>query len=98
MQPDILLKTTSIEVGKRTAIACDAVMICPINYVEMSPELYPYCSVYPIQGIENQRSFYLCYRKDLYLTKYMRDFIHILTEVDKPFLHGTVFSDAASEK
>ena len=93
MQPDILLQTTNIEVGKRTAIACDAVMICPINYIEMSPELYPYCAVYPIKGIENQRSFYLCHRKDLYLTKYMRDFIHILTEVEKPFLHGTVFSD-----
>ncbi len=98
IQPDILLQTSSIEVGKRTAISCDAVMICPINYVEMSPELYPYCAVYPIKGIENQRSFYLCHRKDLYLTKYMRDFIHILTEVEKPFLHGTVFSDAASEK
>lgn len=93
IQPKILLKTTSIEVGKRTAIACDAVMICPINYIKMSPELYPYCAVYPIKGIENQRSFYLCHRKDLYLTKYMRDFIHILTEVEKPFLHGTVFSD-----
>ena len=95
-QPDILLKTTSIEVGKRTAIACDAVMICPINYIEMSPELYPYCAVYPIKGIENQRSFYLCHRKDLYLTKYMRDFIHILTDVEKPFLHGTVFSDTSN--
>ena len=27
IQPDILLQTSSIEVGKRTAIACDAVMI-----------------------------------------------------------------------
>ncbi|MFR5733117.1 MAG: hypothetical protein ACLUD2_15340 [Clostridium sp.] len=49
MQPDILLKTTSIEVGKRTAIACDAVMICPINYIEMSPELYPY-----LRGLSHQ--------------------------------------------
>lgn len=31
----------SIEVGKRTAIACDAVMICPQNYIGMSPELLP---------------------------------------------------------
>lgn len=87
MKPEILLETTSIEVGKRTTIACDAVMICPINYIEMSPEMYPLCSVYPIKGIEHRRSFYICHRKDLYLTKYMRDFINILTAVEKPFLH-----------
>jgi len=87
IKPKILLETTSIEVGKRTAIACDAVMICPINYIEMSPELYPYCSIYPIKGVEHHRGFYVCHRKDLYLTKYMRDFIGILTEVDKPVLH-----------
>ncbi len=57
IQPHILLETTSIEVGKRVAIACDAVFICPINYIEMSPELYPYCNIYPIKGIENRRSF-----------------------------------------
>lgn len=87
IQPEILIETVSIEVGKRTAIACDAVMICPINYIEMSPEMYEFASVYPIKGIENRRSFYLCHRKDLYLTKYMRDFINIMTAVETPFLH-----------
>lgn len=87
IQPRILLETTSIEVGKRTALACDGVFICPINYIEMSPELYPYCSIYPIKGIENRRSFYVCHRKDHYLTKYMNAFIRILTEMEKPFLH-----------
>lgn len=87
IQPRILLETASIEVAKRTTIACDAVFICPINYIEMSPEIHPYCCVYPIRGIENRRSFYVCHRKDLYLTKYMNDFIQILTEVEKPFLH-----------
>lgn len=87
IKPNILIETTSIEVGKRTTIACDAVMVCPINYIEMSSELYPYCSVYPLKGVENRRSFYICHRKDLYLTKYMRDFISILTAVEKPFLH-----------
>ncbi|MEG0215074.1 MAG: LysR family transcriptional regulator, partial [Hungatella sp.] len=77
----------SIEVAKRTTVACDAVMICPINYIEMSPEMHPHCSVYPIKGIENQRNFYICHRKDLYLTKYMKDFINILTVEEKPFLH-----------
>ncbi|MDO4267941.1 MAG: LysR family transcriptional regulator [Eubacteriales bacterium] len=87
IHPNILLETMSIEVSKRTAIACDAVMICPINYIEMSPDLYPRCSIYPILGIEQKRSFYVCHRRDLYLTKYMKDFIRILTELEKPVLH-----------
>ncbi len=87
IQPEILMETSSIEVGKRTAIACDAVMICPINYIEMTPELHPGCCVYPIQGIEQRRSFYVCHRKELYLTKYMRDFIEILSGPEKAFLH-----------
>lgn len=87
IQPEILMETSSIEVGKRTAIACDAVMICPINYIEMTPELHPGCCIYPIQGIEQRRSFYVCHRKELYLTKYMRDFIEILSGLEKAFLH-----------
>lgn len=87
IQPEILMETSSIEVGKRTAIACDAVMICPINYIEMTPELHPGCCVYPIQGIEQRRSFYVCHKKELYLTKYMRDFIEILSGLEKAFLH-----------
>lgn len=87
IQPGILFETISIEVAKRTTVACGGVMICPINYIEMSPELHPYCNVYPIKDIENRRSFYVCYRKDRYLTKYMKSFIQILTEMEKPFLH-----------
>lgn len=86
IQPSVLLETISIEVGKRTAIACDAVMICPQNYIEMSPELVPKCSSYPIIGIENNRNFYICHRKDRYMTKYMKDFIAMLTDEEKPFI------------
>lgn len=87
IQPKVLLETMSIEVGKRTAVACDAVMICPQNYIDMSPELVPHCVTYPIIGIEHKRSFYICHRKDRYLTKYMRDFISMLTDEEKPFIH-----------
>lgn len=86
IQPKVLLETMSIEVGKRTAIACDAVMICPQNYIGMSPELVPECVTYPILGIENKRNFYICHRKDRYLTKYMKDFISMLTDEEKPFI------------
>ena len=87
IQPRILFETMSIEVGKRTAVACDAVFICPINYIEMSPELYPYCNIYPIKGIENRRSFYICHRKDLIRDSVLNGFIRILTVVVTPFLH-----------
>ena len=87
IQPNVILETISIEVGKRTAIACDAVMICPQNYIYMSPELLPICSYYPILGIENKRSFYICHRKDRYLTKYMKEFIAMLMVEEKPFIH-----------
>lgn len=86
IQPKVLLETMSIEVGKRTAIACDAVMICPQNYIGMSPHLVPECVTYPILGIENKRHFYICHRKDRYLTKYMKDFISMLTNEEKPFI------------
>lgn len=81
MHPKVLFETMSIEVAKRTVIACDAVMICPVSYIDMTPELLPQCVTYPIIGIENRRHFYICHRKDRYLTKYMRDFIHMLTEI-----------------
>lgn len=86
IQPDILLQTISIEVGKRTAVACDAVMLCPLNYIQMSPELLPLSSIYPVKGIEHRRNFYICYRKDRYLTKYMQDFVKVLTNEEQPFM------------
>lgn len=86
MHPKILLETMSIEVAKRTAIACNAVMICPQNYIEMTPELLPQCVMYPLLDIDSKRHFYICHRKDRYLTKNMRDFIYMLTEEKNPFI------------
>lgn len=88
IQPEILLQTMSIEVAKRTVVACDAAMLCPLNYIQMSPELLPRSAIYPVRGIEHRRNFYICHRKDRYLTKYMQDFIKILTNEDQPFMSG----------
>lgn len=86
IQPELLLETISIEVGKKVAVACDAVMICPRNYIEKTAEMVESSVIYPIIGVESQRHCYICYRHDLYLTKYMKDFIQILLEVENPFL------------
>ncbi len=79
MQPRVMFETVSIEVAKRTAIACGAVMICPRNYLDTTPQLLPHCVTYPLSGIENRRCFYICHRKDRYLTRFMKDFISMVT-------------------
>lgn len=79
IHPKIILETVSIEVEKKVCLACDAVMICPRSYIEQTPEMLD-AATYPILYAGGQRHCYLCYRKNLYLTKYMQDFIRILTE------------------
>ena len=81
MKPKIDLVTISIEVGKHVVAASPVVMACPDSYVETdnSPDS-AYVS-YPILGVENPRHFYACYRKDMYLTKYMKGFLEILHEI-----------------
>lgn len=86
MHPRMILETVSIEVEKKVALACDAVMICPKNYIEKTPEIIRQAVTYPILNTGSQRHCYICHRKNLYLTKYMRDFINILVEVENPFL------------
>lgn len=86
MHPKIILETVSIEVEKKVALACGAAMICPKNYIEKTPEMIRQAVTYPILNTGSQRHCYICHRKNLYLTKYMRDFIHILVEVENPFL------------
>jgi len=81
MKPKIDLVTISIEVGKHVVAASPVVMACPDAYVDTSNSAEsPYFS-YPILGVENPRHFYACYRKDMYLTKYMKGFLEILHEI-----------------
>lgn len=78
IKPRIGLETRSIEVGKHVVATSEVVMACPDAYADLSnSETAPYYS-YPIIGVENPRHFYACYRKDRYLTKYMRGFLEIL--------------------
>lgn len=79
IHPKIILETISIEVEKKVCLACDAVMICPRSYIEDTQEMREQAVIYPISYAGGQRHCYLCYRKNLYITKYMRDFIDILT-------------------
>lgn len=81
IKPKIGLETISIEVGKHIVAASESVMICPDAYADLSNSPTSPYFAYPILGVENPRHFYACYRKDLYLTKYMREFLELLHEI-----------------
>ena len=81
MKPKIDLVTISIEVGKHVVAASPVVMACPDSYVETDNSPDSAYFSYPILGVENPRHFYACYRKDMYLTKYMKVFLEILHEI-----------------
>lgn len=81
MNPKIDLVTISIEVGKHVVAASPVVMACPDSYVETDNSPDSAYFSYPILGVETPRHFYACYRKDMYLTKYMKGFLEILHEI-----------------
>lgn len=81
MKPKIDLVTISIEVGKHVVAASPVVMACPDSYVETDNSPDSAYFSYPILGVETPRHFYACYRKDMYLTKYMKGFLEILHEI-----------------
>lgn len=84
MAPKVLFETESIEVAKRTVPVCGAVFLCPKNYIDISPELYQSCVIYPVRGIARERHFYVCHRADQYLPQYMTDLIRIFQPEYKP--------------
>ena len=63
--------------------AARAVMICPDSYTVRDQSGDCGYVIYPLLGIENTRHFYACYRKDLYLTRYMRGFLEFLQELSQ---------------
>lgn len=78
--PNILLETSSLEVGRRVALRAGGCMLLPDVYVdEFIRERGG--SFYPLADYENHRHFYACYRKGESLPKYARDFIHITSAV-----------------
>lgn len=83
IRPRILIETSNIDIEKRVAIACGAVTICPLNYIEGSDGIGEKALIYPLLDAGNTRNCYICHRKDLYLTKYMCDFIRLVQETSK---------------
>lgn len=85
IQPNILLETGNMEAGKNVAARSNAVMLIPQVYIT-SLDLQLRVQCHPILNSDYERHFYLCYRKGLYLTKYMEDFARIVcSHLNVPF-------------
>lgn len=86
IQPSILMETSNMEAGKNVAARANAVMLIPQVYVESSLDLQLRVQCHPVLNSDYERHFYLCYRKGLYLNKYMEDFARIVCEhLNVPF-------------
>ena len=76
--PEVLLETDSLEAAKRVAAGGAALMLCPNVYVEQSPDVRQKVKCFRIKGIDYRRHFYLSYRRDMYLPRFMVDFGDII--------------------
>ena len=86
ISPSILLETKNMEAGKHVAARANAVMLIPQVYVSDSLDLRLRVQCHPILNNDYERHFYLCYRKGLYLPRYMEDFARIVCEkLNAPF-------------
>lgn len=78
--PQILLETNTLEVGKRVAITSGACMLMSNIYMDDYVRRRR-GEFYPLKDYDNHRHLYACYRKDEYLPKYTREFIQITSRV-----------------
>ena len=79
--PSVLLETDSLEAAKRLAAAGSALMLCPKVYITQSPEVRAQVKCFHVKGIEYKRNFYLAYRKGLFFTRFMTDFMEIVKDI-----------------
>ena len=80
LSPTILMETTNMEAGKHVAARANAVMLIPHVYVSNSLDLHYRVQCHPILNNDYERHFYLCYRRGMYLTRYMEDFVRIVCD------------------
>lgn len=78
--PNVLLETDSLEVGRRVTVETGACMILPNIYIDDYVRQRR-GEFFPLKDYENHRHFYACYRKDVFIPRYTRDFIQITSRV-----------------
>lgn len=80
MNPRILLETHNLEAAKSIAARANAVFLVPNVYVTDSMVDRYRTHVYPISNRSYERHFYFCYQQGMYLTRYVRDLVHIVCD------------------
>lgn len=78
-RPHILLETDSLEVGRRVALGTGSCML--LSNIYWDDYTARSGAFYPLRDYENHRHFYACYRRDVYMAKYVRDFIQMVGKV-----------------
>ncbi len=77
--PHILLETDSLAVAKQVALETGSCMFCSNIFVDETVKRQG--GFYPLQGYENKRHFYACYRKGELLPRFAEDFISMISDV-----------------
>lgn len=81
VKPEIVLETSSIDLACRIAIASNLISLCPEAH-PMETETFRRKGFYSyILEEEYSKNFSICYRKGLYLPKYMRVFIDMAVKI-----------------
>lgn len=80
ISPQVILETNNLEAAKHVAARANAVMLCPKVFVDGALDLQYRIQCHPILGNDYRRHFYLCYRKGMYLARYMEDFVRIVCD------------------
>ena len=75
IHPSALLTVQSIELSCRLAVACNCVALCPEANPLETAYLKENACYYYIYEKDIMQDLFLAYRKDTFITKYMREFI-----------------------
>lgn len=83
ISPRILAETDSVEAAIRITVACSCCMLCPHVFVRSNPAIAGSGVYFQVKDIQEKRHFYVCYRKEKFLTSYMNTFIRLVKDASK---------------
>ena len=79
LNPEVLIETDSLEVGKRITLDAGACMILPNIYID-GYVTHKKGSFYPLANENHLRHFYACYRRNSFVPQYVYRFIQIVID------------------
>lgn len=80
MKVKVLAEVNSFDTAKRIALSSGAVTLSPYPLFSTDPDLERQGNVYFLKNMKSSHHSYLCWRKNMYQTRYMRDWIALLEE------------------